>query len=82
MFCYFLIHLIVYILDYLLSNLLNSSFLLTIVGNKDDSPDLKVVEKGDAQRFAEQMGVQLYETSAKENQNIEEVLETITSFIV
>ena len=44
------------------------------VGNKDDCPELKVVEKGDAQRFAEQMGVQLYETSAKENQNIEEVL--------
>ena len=32
-----------------------------------------MVETQDAQRFAEQMGVQLFETSAKDNQNIEEV---------
>ena len=51
---------------------------MVIVGNKDDCPELKVVEKGDAQRFAEQMGVQLYETSAKENQNIEEVFKIYT----
>ena len=43
------------------------------VGNKDDCPDLKLVEREDAQKFAEQMGVELFETSAKENQNIEEV---------
>lgn len=44
-----------------------------IVGNKDDDPDRKVVLTQDAQRFAEQMGIQLYETSAKENKNVEEV---------
>ena len=44
-----------------------------LVGNKDDCPDLKMVEREDAQKFAEQMGVELFETSAKENQNIEEV---------
>ncbi len=51
----------------------NLIFLFSVVGNKDDCPDLKVVETRDAQSFAEQMGVQLFETSAKENQNIEEV---------
>ena len=44
-----------------------------IVGNKDDDADRKVVITSDAQRFAEQMGIQLYETSAKDNKNVEEV---------
>ena len=51
---------------------------MKIVGNKDDCPDLKVVERGDAQKFAEQMGVQLFETSAKDNQNIEEVSKAVS----
>lgn len=44
-----------------------------IVGNKDDDPSRKHVETADAKRFSEQMGVRLYETSAKENRNVEEV---------
>ena len=45
-----------------------------LVGNKNDAtPDKKVVKTEDAQKFAEQIGVPLYETSAKENQNVEEV---------
>ena len=48
-------------------------FNLFAVGNKDDDPERKVVLTHDAQRFAEQMGIQLYETSAKENINVEEV---------
>ena len=43
------------------------------MGNKDDDPDRKVVLTNDARRFAEQMGIQLFETSAKENYNVEEV---------
>jgi Ras-related protein Rab-35 len=43
------------------------------VGNKDDDPDRKVVLTQDAQRFADQMSIQLFETSAKENKNVEEV---------
>ena len=44
------------------------------VGNKDDAlPEKKVVKTEDAQKFAEQIGVPLYETSAKENKNVEEV---------
>jgi len=45
------------------------------VGNKDDNPDRKVVEKEDAMKFAEQMGIQVFETSAKDNKNVEEVCE-------
>lgn len=57
---------------------MNEHDILTIspffpVGNKDDDPDRKVVLTQDAQRFAEQMGIQLFETSAKENKNVEEV---------
>lgn len=42
------------------------------VGNKDDN-DRKVVQPSDARRLAEQVGIPFYETSAKENKNVEEV---------
>lgn len=48
-------------------------FSLLSVGNKNDDPQSKVVETNDAQKFAEQMGIHLFETSAKENLNVEEV---------
>jgi len=44
-----------------------------IVGNKNDSPDKKVVELAEAQKYAEQVGIDLFETSAKDNINVEEV---------
>ena len=43
------------------------------VGNKDDDPDRKEVLSQDAQKFAAQSGITLFETSAKENVNVEEV---------
>ena len=43
------------------------------VGNKNDCPEKKVVQIEDAQKFAEQIGIQLFETSAKDNINVEEV---------
>lgn len=46
------------------------------VGNKDDAPERKQVDPQDARRFADQMGIQLFETSAKENINVEEVRAT------
>lgn len=52
--------------------------ILTLVGNKDDMPDRKVVLTEDAQRFASQMGIQLFETSAKDNKNVEEMFNAIT----
>ena len=44
------------------------------VGNKNDDPSRKVVLREDARRFAEQMDIQLFETSAKDNINVEEVI--------
>ena len=44
-----------------------------IVGNKNDSPDKKVVELEEAQKYADQVGIDLFETSAKDNINVEEV---------
>lgn len=48
-----------------------------LVGNKNDAPNQKVVLTEDAQRFANQMGIQLFETSAKDNINVEEVCCTV-----
>ena len=49
-----------------------------LVGNKDDMPERKVVLTEDAKRFASQMGIQLFETSAKDNKNVEEMFQAIT----
>lgn len=43
------------------------------MGNKNDDPDRKKVDTQDAVRFGESMGVRVFETSAKENINVEEV---------
>ncbi|XP_023227490.1 ras-related protein Rab-35-like isoform X2 [Centruroides sculpturatus] len=53
-----------------------------LVGNKNDDPDRKVVLTEDAQRFADQMGIQLFETSAKENINVEEMFNSITRMVL
>ncbi|KAK9497263.1 hypothetical protein O3M35_004615 [Rhynocoris fuscipes] len=49
-----------------------------LVGNKNDTPEGKVVLTEDAQRFADQMAIQLFETSAKDNINVEEMFMAIT----
>ncbi|XP_005093959.1 ras-related protein Rab-35 isoform X2 [Aplysia californica] len=53
-----------------------------LVGNKDDDPDRKVVLTQDAERFAERMQIQLFETSAKENKNVEEMFMAITKLVL
>lgn len=50
------------------------------MGNKCDVIDKRVVLHKDAQCFAHQMGIQLYEASAKENINVEEVKRFIVTF--
>ncbi|KAL7744813.1 hypothetical protein ACLKA6_007107 [Drosophila palustris] len=49
-----------------------------LVGNKNDDPDRKVVITEDAERFARQMDIQLFETSAKDNLNVEDMFLSIT----
>ncbi|KAI5695733.1 hypothetical protein M8J76_008034 [Diaphorina citri] len=53
-----------------------------LVGNKNDDPQKKVVLTEDAQRFANQMGIQLFETSAKDNINVEEMFMAITNLVL
>lgn len=52
------------------------------VGNKNDAPDRKVVLTEDAQRFAETMNIQLFETSAKDNINVEEMFLAVTRLVL
>ena len=42
----------------------------------------KVVLTEDARRFADQMGIQLFETSAKDNINVEEMFRSITTLVL
>ncbi len=53
-----------------------------LVGNKCDDPDRRVVLAEDAARFASQMSIQLFETSAKENINVEEMFRAITDLVL
>lgn len=58
---------------------MNNYFL---VGNKDDDPARKVVLTEDAQRFANQMDIKLFETSAKDNKNVEKMFLSITEQVL
>ncbi|XP_018335926.1 ras-related protein Rab-35-like [Agrilus planipennis] len=53
-----------------------------LVGNKNDCPDRKVVLTEDAKRFADTMGIQLFETSAKDNINVEEMFLSVTRLVL
>lgn len=53
-----------------------------LVGNKNDDPQRKVVITEDAQRFANQMEIQLFETSAKDNLNVEDMFLAITEQVL
>ncbi|EDO44528.1 predicted protein [Nematostella vectensis] len=53
-----------------------------LVGNKDDCPSKKVVETADLQKFGEQMNIRVFETSAKENINVEEIFSSITKLVL
>jgi Ras-related protein Rab-35 len=53
-----------------------------LVGNKNDDPLKKVVLSEDAKLFADQIGVELFETSAKENINVEEMFTAITRMVL
>lgn len=56
--------------------------MLLLVGNKDDDESRKVVVTDDARRFAQQMDIELFETSAKDNINVEEMFLAITKQVL
>ena len=53
-----------------------------LVGNKDDDHEKKVVPLEEAQQFADQIGIPLYETSAKKGKNVEEVFHAIARLVL
>ncbi|CAB4059373.1 RAB35 [Lepeophtheirus salmonis] len=54
-----------------------------LVGNKNDGDTAKkVVLTEDAKRFSDQMGIRLFETSAKENFNVEEMFKSLTELVL
>ncbi|KAJ8250898.1 hypothetical protein GJAV_G00214520 [Gymnothorax javanicus] len=53
-----------------------------LVGNKNDDPSKKQVDTQDAQRFGESVGVRVFETSAKENINVEEMFMSFTHMVL
>ena len=56
--------------------------LKVIVGNKTDLEEKRAVNKETAEHFAEKYGVKLWEVSAKDNSNIDEMfLDTIKSLL-
>lgn len=52
------------------------------VGNKNDDPSLKYVLTQDAQQYANAMRMPLFETSAKENVNVDEMFDAITRMVL
>ena len=60
----------------------NTSYKIVLVGNKDDNPNLKKISTDEASEFAKQMGIPLFETSAKENINVEEMFYAIAKMMV
>uniref|UniRef100_A0A3B4TP62 Ras-related protein Rab-35 n=2 Tax=Seriola TaxID=8160 RepID=A0A3B4TP62_SERDU len=53
-----------------------------LVGNKNDDPARKQVDTQDAVRFGESVGVRVFETSAKENINVEEMFMAFTRMVL
>ncbi|XP_072889583.1 ras-related protein Rab-35-like [Hemitrygon akajei] len=53
-----------------------------LVGNKNEDPSARQVEYADAKRFCDQVGIRLFETSAKENTNVEEMFNAVTFMVL
>lgn len=53
-----------------------------LVGNKNDDPSKKQVETQEAVQYGETVGVRVFETSAKENINVEEMFMEFTHMVL
>lgn len=53
-----------------------------LVGTKNDNPSLKAVSPVDAKRLADQVGIKMFETSAKEGKGVEEAFMAIAKDVL
>ena len=53
------------------------NIVLTLVGNKVDLPEQRVVKKEEAEEYAKSLGLQYHEVSAKQNIGINELFTEI-----
>lgn len=53
-----------------------------LVGNKLDEPTRRVVSETEAKRFADSIKINYFETSAKENLNVEQMFQCITELVL
>ena len=65
-----------------LKRMLGSEIVLTIAGNKIDLENQRTVMEDDAVSYAESVGAHYFETSAKTNENVEEVFTELTRLMV
>ena len=62
----------------------DDSIAKVLVGNKDDNPSndnnaaKKIVSTADAQQYAQQMNLTFFETSAKDNKNVDQAFYAVT----
>lgn len=65
-----------------LKRMLGSEIILAIAGNKIDLEEQRTVMEEDALAYAESVGAHYFETSAKTNENVEEVFVELTRLMV
>ncbi|KNC23619.1 hypothetical protein FF38_00971 [Lucilia cuprina] len=65
-----------------LKRMLGSEIILAIAGNKIDLEEQRTVMEEDALSYAESVGAHYFETSAKTNDNVEEVFVELTRLMV
>lgn len=62
-------------------NVTNSNLIIALVGNKADLVEERTIEEQDARDYANELELLYYETSAKENINVEELFNSIAERI-
>lgn len=65
-----------------LKRMLGSDIILTIAGNKIDLEEQRTVPEDDAITYAESVGAHYFETSAKTNDNVDELFMELTKLMV
>ena len=56
-------------------NIDTNKIVLSLVGNKSDLEPLRVIKKEDGENLAKEYGISFFETSAKENSNIDNIFQ-------